>query len=170
MIGRPSTNEYSDFYAGYIALVKGDDALVSLRAGGAETAALLRSVDPALADHAYAPGTWTLAQVAQHMIDTEWVFTYRALRIARGDQTPLPGYEQDDYAVTAPRRSLADLAASVETTRAATLDVLGALPEADLVRIGTASGHPLSARAAAWITAGHEQHHLAIVRERYLAR
>lgn len=170
MIGRPSPSEYGDYYTGYVALVPGDDALAALQTGGVDTAALLRSLDPDLADHAYAPGKWTLAQVFQHLIDTEVVFSYRALRIARGDQTPLPGYDQDDFALTAPQRSLASLAASVETTRAATLDLLQSLTEADRARLGTASGQPLSARAAAWITAGHEQHHLSIVRERYLGR
>lgn len=170
MIARPAGDEYGEFYSQYISLVPGDDALAALRDGEAETAALLRSLDPELADHAYGPGKWTLAQVAQHLVDTEIVFSYRALRIARGDQTPLPGYEQDGFAATAPRRTLAQLADSAETTRAWTLDVLGSLTQADLARIGTASGAPLSARAAAWITAGHERHHLSIVRERYLER
>ena len=168
MIGRPEAGEHGAFYDRYVALVPGDDALAALQAQGAETAALVRALDPSLVDAAPAPGKWTLGQAVQHVIDTERVFAGRALHVARGDRAPLPGFDQDAWAANAPPRPFADLAASFEIVRAATLDLFASLPAADLVRVGTASGSPLSARGAAWIIAGHERHHVAAIRELYL--
>ena len=168
MTGRPEPNEYAPFYAGYVAAAPGDDLTDALRARG--LAALAREAEPALASHAYAPGKWTLAQVVQHVIDTERIFSNRLLRIARGDRTPLPGFDQDPYVAAATPRPLAALADEFDRLRASTLDLVGSLTDADLARVGTASGHALSARAAGWIIAGHERHHLGIVRERYLER
>ena len=109
-----------------------------------------------------------MAQVVQHVVDTERIFQARLLRIARGDQTPLPGFDQDPYVAAAARRPLAPLADELDRLRASTLDLVTSLSDADLRRTGTASGSALSARAAAWIIAGHERHHLAVLRERYL--
>ena len=168
VIARPAADEYAPFYHGYVAAVPGDDAGDALTQPA--LAAALADADPALADHAYAPGKWTLAQVAQHVIDTERLFAGRLLRIARGDQTPLPGFDQDPYVAAATPRPLASLAGELVRLRASTLDLVGSLAPADLARTGTASGRRLSARAAVWIVAGHERHHLRVVRERYLAR
>ena len=165
--GRPEPTEYAPFYAGYVAAVAGDDLAGALRQPG--LAEFVRELDPALATHAYAPGTWTVAQVVQHVIDTERIFQTRVLRIARGDRTPLPGFDQDPYVAAATPRPLAALADELDRLRASTLDLVGSLTDADLVRVGTASGARLSARAAAWIVAGHERHHLEVLRERYLA-
>lgn len=167
MTGRPEAREHGRFYDRYVALVEGDDLLASLAAPA--TSALARAADPALAGHAYAPGKWTLAGVVQHVIDTERVFAYRALRIARGDGTPLPGFDQDVFATSAPDRPLAELADELDRVRATTIDLLAALPPDALARIGTASDQPLSARAAGWISAGHDLHHAAILRDRYLS-
>lgn len=167
MIARPGASDYAPFYAGYVAAVPGDDALDALRQPG--LAALARVLAPEQGERAYAPGKWTLAQVVQHVIDTERIVATRALRIGRGDTTPLPGFDQDPYVAAASPRPLAALAGELDRLRASTLDLLGSLSPADLSRVGTASGHALTARAAAWIVAGHERHHLRIVRERYLA-
>ena len=164
--GRPDPSEYAPFYAGYVAAVEGESLLAALRQSG--LAAAVRGFDPALAGHAYAPGTWTVAQVVQHVIDTERVFQNRVLRIARGDATPLPGFDQDPYVAAAAPRPLAALADELDRLRASTVDLIGSLTDADLARVGTASGAPLSARAAAWVIAGHERHHLGVLRERYL--
>ncbi len=166
MTGRPSPSEYAPFYRPYLDAVPGDDVAAALDAPG--LAALAADLDPALATHAYAEGKWTLAQVVQHVIDTERIFATRLLRIARGDATPLPGFDQDPYVAAAAPRPLAALAAELGRVRASTLDLVRSLPEADRARLGTASGTPMSARAAGWIIAGHERHHLGIVRERYL--
>lgn len=169
-MSRPEPDEYGDFYAPYLARLPEQPLLDTLRQQGAETADLLRSLDPSLADHRYAPGKWTVAEVAEHLIDTERIFGVRALRIARGDTTPLPGFDQDAYvaSLTAPR-PLATLADATERLRASTVDLFASFSDADLGCTGTASGHRLSARAAGWIIAGHERHHLDILRDRYLS-
>lgn len=166
MIGRPDPAEFGPYYARYIDRVAGDDLLAALRAPG--FAAALRAVDPDLAGHAYAPGKWTLAQMAQHVADCEQIFLTRALRIARGDATPQPGFDQDAYALAAPVLPLPALADALDRLRAVTVDVFDGMSEEDARRVGTASGLPLSARAAGWITAGHDRHHLAMLTERYL--
>ena len=166
--GRPEPGEYAAFYADYVAAVEAASLTEALQSPG--LAALARGLDPALADHAYAPGKWTVAQVVQHVIDTERIFASRLLRIARGDQTPLPGFDQDPYVAAAQPRPLARLADELDRLRASTLDLVGSLTDSDLGRVGAASGSPMSARAAGWIIAGHERHHLGVVRERYLGR
>ena len=167
MSGRPDAGEYAPFYSAYVAAVPGDDVLDALRQPA--LAEIAGRLDPSLATHAYAPGKWTLAQVVQHVIDTERIFANRVLRIARGDRAPLPGFDQDPYAVAAAPRPLGPLGDELARLRASTVDLVGSLSDADLARVGTASGAALSARAAAWVVAGHERHHLAVVRERYLA-
>ena len=108
--------------------------------------------------------------IVGHVADTERVFAYRALRFARADTTPLPGFDQDGFVAAAgfDRRSLADLAEEFAGVRKATLKLLGSFDEAALDRVGMASGHPMSVRAAAWVIAGHERHHVRVLRERYL--
>jgi len=166
LTGRPAPEEHLPYFARYIEQVDGDRLLDALRPR--PLAEFLRGADPALAASAYAPGKWTLAAVGQHVIDTERIFSTRALRIARGDTTPLPGFEQDGFAASAPDRPLAALADELDAVRAATLALFASVPDDALLRIGTASGGPLSTRAAGWIIAGHERHHARIVRERYL--
>lgn len=168
--GRPSGDELAPFYRRYVALVPDGDLLETLAAQGAETAAWLRSLRPALAGHAYAPGKWTAAQAVAHVVDTERIFGARALRLGRGDAAPLPGYDQNAYAAAlgAESRSLADLAGELERLRATTLDLLRSIPRPALDAVGTVSGGPMSARGAAYVIAGHERHHVQILRERYV--
>lgn len=166
---RPAPDEFAAYYGRYIDRVPDGDLVDTLRRQGPATAALLRGLAPALAGHRYAPGKWTLAQSVGHLIDTERIFGVRALRIARGDATAQPGFEQDAYAEALPlARPLGDLADEFERLRATTVDLFASLSEPALARRGTASGHPLSARAAGWIIAGHELHHLTVLRDRYL--
>ncbi|MDT7857307.1 DinB family protein [Rubrivirga sp. S365] len=169
--GRPADAELAPFYRRYVALVPNGDLLETLAAQGAETAAWLRSLRPALAGWAYARGKWTAAQVVAHVIDTERIFGARALHLGRGDPAPLPGYDQDAYvaALGPERRSLADLAGELERLRATTVDLLGSIPHPALDAVGTVSGGPMSARGAAYVIAGHERHHVQILRERYAA-
>ena len=159
-VGRPGPDEYAPFYAGYIDAVPGGHLLDVLRQRGG-LAALARDLDPALADYAYASSKWTVAEAVQHVIDTERIFQARVLRIARGDTTPLPGFDQDPYVAAATPRPLAALADEFDRLRTSTVDLVGSLSPTDLLRTGTASGAPLSARAAAWIVVGHERHHTA---------
>ena len=161
----PRPDEYAPFYAGYVARVEGD--LFDLLEAQPDTLAVL--LDRADPDYAYAPGKWSTRQVAQHTVDAERVFAYRALRFARGDKTPLPGFDQEPWVQNDPGQSLHDLLVEADAVRAATLALFRALPDAAWDRTGVASGKSMSVRALAYVIAGHTAHHLAILRERYLA-
>ena len=171
ILERPARDEYADWHAGYVALVPEGDVRDHLRTQIFETVALLGGVAEAAAEQAYGPGKWTLKEVVLHMCDAERVFDYRLLRIARGDPTPLPGFEQDEWVPhsCANRRSMASLLLEYAAIRAATMQLIDSLPDEVWGRRGTASGSPVSARALAYICAGHERHHVRIIRERYLA-
>lgn len=164
MLAPPHPDEYAPFYAGYVDRVEGS-LFEILEAQPDALAALLDGADP---DHAYAPGKWTVRQVVQHTLDAERVFAYRALRFGRGDATPLPGFDQDPWVAADPGQSLEALVAEARAVRAATLALLRAFPGDAWGRSGVASGHPMTVRALAYVTAGHMAHHLAVLRERYL--
>jgi len=167
--GVPAADEYAAYYAGYVARVPPGDVREHLERQGRATAAALRALTPAQLGARYAPGKWSVAEAVGHVLDAERIFAYRALRIGRGDETPLPGFEQDRYvpAGAFDGRSAADLAEEYASVRAATLTLLRGLPAEAWRRRGTASGHPVTARALAYMIAGHELHHLAVLRERY---
>ncbi|MCC6243645.1 MAG: DinB family protein [Gemmatimonadaceae bacterium] len=118
----------------------------------------------------YAPGKWTLAESLVHVADTERVFSYRLLRIARGDQTPLPGFDQDAWvpASRCARRTLADILTEIESVRSASLALIDSLDDDAMLSTGVSSGQPASVRGLAWMIAGHFAHHLEITRTRYL--
>lgn len=168
---RPDPTEHSPYFGKYIAQVPDGDLLRMLETQNRETLSVLGALPEARGDFAYAPGKWTLKEVIGHLSDAERVFSYRALRFARGDQTPLPSFDQNDWVPQsgAAQRTLADLAAEYADVRRATLDLLSHLPPEAPVRRGTASGNEVSVRALAWIIAGHERHHLKIIREKYLS-
>ncbi len=170
-MNRPEPTEYNAYYEKYVSLVPDGDIVETLTRQHDETRRLFSAVPESKGGHRYAPGKWTLREMIGHVIDTERVFAYRALRIARNDKTALPGFEQDDFIAGAnfDSRTIADLVEEFSTVRQATLSLLRPLPAEAWLRVGTASGNPLSARAAAWIIAGHELYHHAILTERYLA-
>jgi len=167
---RPNSDEYAPYYGTYISKVPDDgiDVVHHLMDQHHETVDALRKAK-GKGDYAYAEGKWTVKDVIEHVCDAERVFAYRALRIARGDTTPLPGFEQDDYVKTAQagRRTMDDLLDELWSVRAATLSLAKHLPKEALTLRGTASGNPVSVRALLYIIAGHERHHLMLLRERY---
>ncbi|MBC6698660.1 DinB family protein [Hymenobacter sp. BT190] len=165
----PAATEYAPFYHTYVRLIAGEP-LAALRAQPQELRRLLASLTEEQALLRYAPGKWSIKESLVHMVDTERIFAYRALRIVRGDNTPLPGFEQDDYvpASGADARPLADILHEYDTVRAASLSLLESVTAETVSRQGTASGQPVSVRALAYILAGHEAHHLHILQERYL--
>jgi len=169
-LSRPDPSEYGAYYGRYINLVPEGPIVTVLRDQIAETLKLLRALPEARGHHRYAPGKWSIKEIVGHVTDGERVFSYRALRIGRGDETPLPGFEQDDYVKNGgfDSRPLGDLLDELETVRRATVQLLAPLDEAAMLRRGTASGFPVSVRALAYITAGHELHHRNILKERYL--
>lgn len=169
-LGKPGPDELAPFYRGYVDRCGTDDLIQSLRTSWTAFDDLLGRIPEERADHRYAPGKWTVKQVLRHMIDTERVMAYRALRFARNDKTPLPGFEEDDWAREAEVTglSLAQLRREAALVRESTLALFESLPPDALLRSGTANGNPCSARAAGWIIAGHTLHHLSILNERYL--
>jgi hypothetical protein len=167
-MARPDLDEYASFYVNYVALVPEEDILAALRSESAATRAFLDGVPEDQAGRKHPPYTWTVREVVGHLIDTERIFGYRALRIARGDETPLAGFDENAYAVAAEsdRRPLADLAAEFEAVRLANLAFFAGLPEAAWSRRGVANGNPVSVRALAYMLVGHERHHGTILRRR----
>ncbi|NOT31676.1 MAG: DinB family protein [Planctomycetes bacterium] len=170
LVRRPLAGEVGDYYLGYVALAPAGDALAELERGLAETRALLARFGEKRGGHRYAPGKWSVKEIVGHVIDAERVFSYRALRMARGDATPLAGFEQDDFVAAAhfDRRTLADLVAELEHLRAANLRFFRSLEPADWERRGTASDNPFVVCAFPYILAGHEAHHRRVLAERYL--
>jgi len=167
-IAKPEADEYLAYYGKYIALV-GDDALTALRAQAASTPRLLQGGSEAKGDFRYAPDKWTVKQVLGHLADGERVFGYRALRFARADETPLPGFDENAWVPAAgfERRTLADLVVEFASVRAATIALFGSFDAAALLRRGSANGAQVSVRALAHMIAGHELHHLGLLKERY---
>lgn len=169
-IPRPASSEYAPYYSGYVGAVPDGDLLTLLERQGRETVKLLRGVNEKKSQYRYAPGKWTIREVAGHVSDAERVFTYRALRFARGDATPLASFDENAWgaATNADMRPLADHIEELAAIRAATLALFRGLSEEQFARSGIASGHQITVRALAYITAGHERHHVKILRERYL--
>ncbi len=165
---RPDTNEYAPYYGKYISLVPEGDILATLETQLPETLALLapREAD---GDFRYAPGKWSVKESLGHVIDTERVFSYRGLRIARNDKTPLAGFEQDDYVKYGPfaQSSLAALLHEFASVRKATVALFRALDEAAWSRRGVASNNEVTVRALAYMIAGHELHHRRLFQEKY---
>jgi hypothetical protein len=177
-IARPTADEYAPYYGTYIDAAERTiaerglaDVVALLDAQRSDWQALMATVPEAKAAHRYAPGKWTLAESLVHVSDTERVFAYRLLRIARGDRTPLPGFEQDEWvpASRAANRSLADILAEMVAVREATLALVRSLDGEAVAQQGVASGKEVSARSLVWMIAGHMQHHFGLTRDKYLA-
>ena len=168
-IPRPEPAEYAPYFERYIALVPGGDILATLDAQRRQTLLLLSGRDESDGDFRYAPGKWTAKQVLGHVCDTERVFAYRALRIARGDQTPMEGFEQDDYVRNGPFAvaALAEIVEDYIAVRRATLTLLRNLDEQAWMRRGVANKNEATVRALAYTIAGHELHHRRILEEKY---
>ncbi len=167
---RPEAGEYLPYYEKYVTLVPQGNVIATLSDQLDATLELLRGVSESQADSRYAPGKWSVKEVVGHVVDTERIFAYRALRFARNDGTPLPGFEQDDYVRYAAfeQSKLSDLADEFEIVRRASLYLFRHLDGAAWRRRGVASGGEVSVRALAHIIAGHELHHVGILKTRYL--
>ena len=170
-IGRPDTTEYLSYYDKYISMVPDDDILAVLESQMEDTAGFLGTIPESQASFRYAPDKWSIKELVGHVIDGERVFAYRALRFARNDKTPLPGFEQDDYVRNGAFDNcrLSDLAAELKSVRQATLFLFKHLDEDAWKRRGVANDDEVSVRALAYIIAGHELHHREILRTRYLS-
>lgn len=167
-VAKPSPAEHAPYYSTYIQLV-GPDAIAALEQQAISTQQLLAATSDELALHRYAAGKWSVKEVVGHMSDAERIFAYRALRFGRADATELAGFDEDHYVPNGrfDTRPLADLAAEFATVRAASLSLFRSFDEAALLRVGKANGFAMSVRAFGHVMAGHEAHHVAILRERY---
>lgn len=165
----PLSGEYAPFFARYIGMVPDNGPIDAMQDQLSILPQRFGFFGESQADFRYAPGKWTVKEVLQHIIDTERVFGYRALSIARGEQQNLPGFDENAYADTCDvaGRSLASLLEEWEAVRKSNLLFFRHISERDAQRIGTSNGHPLSVRALAYIMAGHVLHHLRILEERY---
>lgn len=166
---RPDESEYSPYYQKYVALVPETEIIGPLEAQISEVQSLIEGLPEERGTFAYEDGKWTIKEVLSHLIDAERIFSYRAFRIARGDKTPIEGFEQDGYIENshANQRSFTDLLDEFTQIRRANLAFFKNLKAADWIRSGTANNVEISVRSLAWIMAGHIRHHTDILRSRY---
>lgn len=168
IINRPQPSEFASFYAGYIGKVP-DSGPVGMLQDQIVALEKLGALPDDTGNHRYAEGKWSVKELLGHVADAERVFSYRLTRIARGDQTPLAGFDENAWARTAPhgRRKLHDVVDELIAVRRSTLALINSLDQPTLDNTGVANNNPVSARAICWILAGHSQHHLNILGERY---
>jgi uncharacterized damage-inducible protein DinB len=166
---RPNAKDYNPYYETYIKEIEGDDILKILNEQHKKTQEVLNSFSELRGNYRYDDGKWTVKEVVGHLLDTERVFAYRALSIARGEKKSLPGFEQDDYVREGNfnARNLSDLNYEFRLSREANLLMFRSFSEEMLNRKGTANESPVTVRAILWIITGHEKHHVKILQERY---
>ncbi|MHC0445140.1 DinB family protein [Flavobacterium sp. 3-218] len=163
-------NEYSGHFGNYVKAA-GDGILIEeLEISLHEFIRFVQNIPMDKFDYRYAEGKWTIKDIIQHVIDTERIFAYRALRFSRNDQTPLPSFEENDYAenTDSNKRSIQDLLTELSAVRHSTLLFYKSLSQEQLKRIGTASNNPISVRALGFVMIGHQRHHQKVFEERYL--
>ena len=170
MLSQVTQEEYNSYYATYISKAQAPNIVQGLETSKIEFTDFVNTIPLEKGTYAYAEGKWTIAEVLQHIIDTERVFAYRALRFARNDKTPLMGFEQDDYVPYSNAKTF-DKERLVEdfiAVRNSTITLFNGFTDEMLERIGEASGSPMSARAVGYILSGHQKHHIDVIKERYL--
>ena len=169
-MNRPNESEYDPYYGKYIALVPESEIIGPLDSQPDELQGLFSTVSEDRGTHAYDDGKWTVKEVLSHLIDGERMFAYRVFRIARGDKTPMEGFEQDGYIENsyANTRSFSDLLGEFAQLRQANMAFFRNLKDDDWIRTGTANNAEISVRSLAWIMAGHIRHHVDILKSRYL--
>lgn len=168
-LSRPDDSEYDDFYRGYIEELPDSDILEILEAQNERFETLPVVIEPSREQFRYDEGKWSIREVIGHLSDAERVFGYRALCVSRGDETALPGFDENDYVASSgsDARSLRSLTDELMALREANILLFRDLPSGSAGNLGNANGSPVSVRALAWIIAGHAEHHLRVLRERY---
>lgn len=163
-------NEYSKFNATYIQALENVELFEELEIGLHDFIKFVQNIPLDKFDYSYTEGKWTIKEIIQHIIDTERIFSYRALRISRNDKTPLPGFEENDYVANtnAKSRSIQDLLTEFSAVRHSNLLMFKSFSDEQLSRIGIASGHEVSVRALGFLILGHLKHHQRVFAERYL--
>lgn len=157
------------FHQGYVQLVKDNDLFVNLEQSGALTQQLLKTIPESKGEFTYAPGKWTIKELLCHMLDTERILSYRALCFARNDKTPLPGFEENDYApeADAHNRTVVNIAGEMARLRLTTIDLYRSFTPTMLQRTGMANNTKLSVLNLGFVISGHESHHRRVLAERY---
>jgi len=170
-MNRPMESEYAPDYQGYVNQVSENEILPVLRAQMDDLDVLLDRVSPDRETYSYAEGKWSIREIVGHLIDGERVFGYRAFCIARGEQQNLPGFDQDDYMLTASYKhiDLENLLSELRLIRLGNIAMFRTFDEESWSRVGTANGNQITVRALAFIMAGHLRHHMNVLRERYLS-
>jgi hypothetical protein len=165
---RPDSTEYAPYYTKYVDLVPEEDIVSAMQSQLGETIGLLKGIPDREAHVHHHPYTWSIKDVIGHVTDSERVFGYRALRFARGDSTPLPGFDENPYVQAAQfnQQPLSDLVAGFDAVRRSTMCLFQSLADAAWRNRGIANGDEVSVRGLAYIIVGHERHHMAIVRRR----
>jgi len=168
-IAHPKTDEYPEFFKGYIGLVENEPDIVATLEQQKAVIAALGRMPAERASFRYADGKWSVKEVIGHMTDAERIFSYRLLRIARGDQTLLPSFDENSFAASshAERRDAADLATEMAIVRESSLALVRSLEDQALGQRGTISAGPITARAQLFVIAGHFAHHVKVLKERY---
>lgn len=169
-ITRPAQTEYPVYYHTYISQVAGNDLIALLQKGNENIQGFISALPPHKADYRYQPGKWSVKEILIHLMDAERIFAYRALRFSRGDRTGLPGFDENEYVPNcdASSRSLENILTEYQALRASSISFFENLTHDMLIRSGIANGQEISVRALAYIIAGHEVHHLSVIKERYL--
>ena len=165
-----TAEEFHPYYKGYIDKATDTNISMGLELNLDSVTGFFSGIPKEKEDFAYAKGKWTIKDILLHIIDAERVFSYRALRIGRGDATPLAGFEQDSYVISAnaSKRSLQSLIEEYTSVRKSTISLFQCFDDHTLLRMGEASGSPVSVRALGYIITGHENHHIEVIKERYL--
>ena len=171
-IAKPQPGTYPEYYGKYIPLIKGENIFEELYKEHYETMELLTSVDEETLQYRYAEGKWTMREIAQHLIDTERILTYRALRFSRNDQTVLPGFDENLFAAnsSANSRDINDMVRELSVVRASTVELFKSFTDQMLDRKGNANGKEVTVRSILFFTLGHEIHHRNVIEERYLPK
>lgn len=166
----PAETDYPAYYKKYIGKVPAGNVPKLLQDQLQNTTAFLRGLPSEKHTYRYAEGKWTILQIIQHLLDAERVFAYRALRFSRNDKTVLPAFEENDYAVeaTLDHRSFDDLLQEFIALRHSTIALISSFTDEMISRSGIASNNPITVNSICYIIAGHELHHLAVIKERYL--
>jgi uncharacterized damage-inducible protein DinB len=167
---RPAKTDYADYYQKYIDLIEGEDIIQVLVKLNHKASDVFNSFPQNKGDYSYAEGKWTVKEVTGHMMDTDRIFAYRALAIARGEKQPLPSFDQDEYVRNAKfnSRNLSDLTYEYRLVRESNIIMFRGFDQSVLSNRGIAAGNEVTVLALMWMIAGHQKHHLQILREKYL--
>ncbi len=170
MLSQLKEGEFNPYYSTYISKAEYPNIVQGLEKSQKEFVDFVNSIPDEKFTYAYAEEKWTIAEVLLHLIDTERIFAYRALCFARNDSTPLAGFDQDAYVPNsnANNYSKEDVIMDYEAVRRSSISLFKGFTDDMLLRVGEASGSPMSARAAGYILAGHQKHHFEVIKERYL--